>query len=116
MPCWIAALVGLIAATFISCSRTGAGRELAVHDFSSSAEGWMIAGDTGPATPVFHASGGRTGGYIEHTDEAVGETWYFLAPASVLTQLAAADGGRLEYSLKQDTAEAGFPDDDVVIV
>jgi hypothetical protein len=76
----------------------------------------MVAGDTGSAEPVVHPTGGRSGGYISNTDEALGETWYFQAPASVLTQLAAADGGRLEYSLKQDSADAGFPDDDVVIV
>jgi hypothetical protein len=35
----------------------------------------------------------------------------------VVTQLAAAVGGRLEYSLKQSSAAAeAFPDDDVVIV
>ena len=34
----------------------------------------------------------------------------------MLTQLATAEGGRLEYRLKQDSADAGFPDDDVVIV
>jgi hypothetical protein len=110
------ALVAVMAATFISCNRARAGRELVVHDFSSSAEGWQVAGDTGPATPVFHASGGRSGGYISNADEAAGETWYFQAPAGVLSELAAAEGGRLEYSLKQDSADGNFPDDDVVIV
>jgi hypothetical protein len=112
----IIALVGVLAVALIGCSRTGAGRELVVHDFSSSAEGWQVAGDTGPAAPVFHSSGGRSGGYISNTDEAAGETWYFQAPASVLTELAVAEGGRLKYSLKQDSADAGFRDDDVVIV
>ena len=75
-----------------------------------------MAGDTGPATPVFEPSGGHPGGYISNTDEAVGETWYFQAPASVLTALAAAEGGRLAYSLKQSSTDAGFLEDDVVIV
>ena len=75
-----------------------------------------MAGDTGPAIPVFEPAGGRSGGYISNTDEAVGETWYFQAPASVLTKLAAAEGGRLEYRLKQSSIDAGFPDDDIVIV
>lgn len=92
-----------------------AGRDIVAHDFSSSAEGWQVAGDTGPATPVFHASGGHPGGYISNTDEAVGETWYFQAPAGVLAKLPAAEGGRLSYSLKQDSAEAAFLDDDIVI-
>jgi hypothetical protein len=112
----IAALVATLAVACTGCGRRQAGHALLVHDFSSSAEGWLVAGDTGPAGPIFHPTGGRSGGYISNTDEALGETWYFQAPASVLTQLAAADGGRLEYSLKQDSADAGFPDDDVVIV
>jgi len=110
----IAACIALLVATLASCDR--ARGELVVHDFSSSDEGWQIAGDTGPSTPVFERAGGRAGGYISYTDQAVGETWYFRAPAGVLTQLAAAEGGRLEYSLKQSSADAGFPDDDVVIV
>jgi laminin B (domain IV) len=110
------ALVATLAICCTGCARTQAGHELLVHDFSRSAEGWLVAGDTGPIGPIFHPTGGRSGGYISNTDEAVGETWYFQAPASVLTQLAAAEGGRLEYSLKQDSADTGFPDDDVVIV
>lgn len=112
----IAALVATLAVFCTGCGRSRAGHERLVHDFSISAEGWLIAGDTGPGGPIFHPTGGRSGGYISNTDEAVGETWYFQAPASVLTQLATAEGGRLEYSLKQDSADAGFPDDDVVIV
>ena len=108
-------LVGLIAAVAIGCSHSGS-EELLVHDFSSSADEWQVAGDTGPAAPVFHASGGRSGGYISNTDEAAGETWYFRAPASVLARLAAAEGGRLEYSLKTEPVDGAFPDDDVVIV
>jgi hypothetical protein len=111
-----ASCLAVLAATLVSCNCARAGREILVHDFSSSTEGWQVAGDTGPATPVFQRSGGRSGGYISYTDQAVGETWYFQAPASVLTQLAAAEGGRLEYGLKQSSTDAGFPDDDVVIV
>jgi hypothetical protein len=113
----IIAVVGLLAVAVVSLSCTsGAGRDLVVHDFSTSAEGWQVAGDTGPRAPVFHSSGGRSGGYISNTDEAVGETWYFQAPESVLKQLASAADGRIEYSLKQSAVDAGFTDDDVVIV
>jgi hypothetical protein len=98
-----------------NCGGAAAGRRLIVHDFSTSTDGWQIAGDTGPATPVFESAGGRSGGYISHADEAVGETWYFQAPATVLAQLSAAQGGHLEYVLRQSSADAGFPEDDVVI-
>ena len=92
------------------------GRTLVEYDFSASAQGWVVSGDTRPAEPVFHPSGGSPGGHISHADEAVGETWYFRAPDSVLKQLAAAENGTLSYSLKQSTDDPGFLDDDVIIV
>jgi hypothetical protein len=110
------ALIATLAVIAPACGRPQTAGVLVAHEFSNSAEGWQVAGDTGPAGPIFHPTGGRSGGYISNTDEAAGETWYFQAPATVLTQLAAAAGGRLEYRLKQDSADAGFPDDDVVIV
>lgn len=93
-----------------------AGKTLLLHEFSRSSQGWLIAGDTADVQAGFEAAGGHPGGYISHVDEAVGETWYFRAPASVLAQLAAAEHGTLSFSLKQSGTEAGFPDDDVVIV
>ena len=99
------------------CGCTQNDRALITHDFSTSTDGWQVAGDTGLASPIVEPAGGRSGGYISNVDEAAGETWYFQAPASVLTQLAAAEGGRIEYSLKQSSAPAeAFPDDDIVIV
>lgn len=117
MPNRTAALIGALALTAADCGGTGASgdRTLVAHDFSTSAEGWLIAGDTGVVAPLFHASGGHPGGYIANEDEAVGETWYFRAPDRLLQQLALAEGGTLRYSLKQSSADAGFVDDDVVI-
>ena len=91
-------------------------RTLVEYDFTASAQGWSISGDTRPAEPMFHPSGGSPGGHISHVDEALGETWYFRAPDSVLRQLAAAENGTLSYSLKQSTGDPGFLDDDVIIV
>jgi alkaline phosphatase D len=91
-------------------------RTLVRCDFTASAEGWGISGDTGPGKPVFHPSGGSPGGHISYADEALGETWYFHAPASMLRQLAAAENGTLSYSLKQSSDDPGFGDDDVIIV
>ena len=92
------------------------GRTLVEYDFAASAEGWLVSGDTGATEPVFHPSGGNPGGHISHVDEAVGETWYFRSPESLLRQLAAAENGTLTYTLKQSSDDTGFLDDDVVIV
>ena len=73
-------------------------------------------GDTRPADAIFSRTGGHPGGCITGVDEALGETWYFLAPASVLQQLPKAVNGTLSYSLKQSGAIIGLFDDDVVIV
>ena len=91
-------------------------RTLARFDFNASAEGWGISGDTGQSQPEFHASVGHPGGYISHVDEALGETWYFRAPESVLRALAAAENLTLSYSLKQSAEIPGVLDDDVIIV
>lgn len=91
-------------------------RTLVECRFAASAEGWLISGDTGSFAPVFHPSGGSPGGHISHVDEALGETWYFHAPDTVLRQLAAAENGTLSYSLKQSSDDTGFLDDDVIIV
>ena len=92
------------------------GRTLVVHDFAASAHGWLVSGDTGASEPRFHAAGGHPGGYISHEDEAVGETWYFRAPGSVLSALQEAENGTLSYSLKQSAEVPGVLDDDIIIV
>ena len=91
-------------------------RTLVAHDFESSAHGWLVSGDTSPSEPQLHAAGGSPGGYISHVDEALGETWYFRAPESVLSALPSAENGTLSYSLKQSADEPGFLDDDIIIV
>ena len=75
-----------------------------------------MSGDTGQSEPQLHVAGGHPGGYISHVDEALGETWYFRAPESVLRALPAAENGTLSYSLKQSADEPGVLDDDVIIV
>jgi hypothetical protein len=90
-------------------------RVLVTHDFDASAQGWLVASDTGTVEPGFQAEGGKSGGYISGDDEALGETWYFRAPDSVLAELPGADGGSLSYCLKQSSADAGFLEDDIII-
>lgn len=91
-------------------------RTLVVHDFTATTHGWFVSGDTGAAEPHRHATGGDPGGYISHADEALGETWYFSAPPSVLNALSAAEQGTLTYSLKQSEPVVGIFEDDIVIV
>ena len=92
-----------------------AGPPLVSHHFSESPQGWRIAGDSGTVDPVFTADHGHPGGCVTGVDEALGETWYFRAPASVLRQLPAAAGGTISFSLKQSALQVGLFDDDVVI-
>jgi alkaline phosphatase D len=91
-------------------------RTLVEFDFTVSAEGWLVSGDTASTEPVFQAAGGNPGGYISNVDEALGETWYFRAPERLLKQLAAAENGTLSYSLKQSADVSSVLDDDVIIV
>jgi hypothetical protein len=91
-------------------------RTLVAHDFAASTHGWRVSGDSGTVEPDLHASGGDPGGYVSYVDEALGETWYFRAPDSVLTALAAAEHGTLTYRLKQSAEQPSVLDDDIVIV
>ena len=90
-----------------------AGSVLVSHEFTGSAQGWQVAGDTGTIAPEFTAGGG---GYITGNDEQIGETWYFRAPMSVLRQLPAAVNGTISFRLKQSGSQVSLFDDDVVIV
>ena len=92
------------------------GSVLVSHHFTESAQGWQVAGDTGTVDPLFTPRGGHPDGYITGVDEAIGETWYFRAPMSVLRQLPAAVNGTISFSLKQSGSQVSLFDDDVVIV
>jgi hypothetical protein len=96
--------------------QTWNGPALVSHDFTESAQGWQIAGDTGNVDPIFTPDGGHPGGCITGVDEALGETWYFHAPMTVLRQLPAAVAGTISFSLKQSGTQISLFDDDVVIV
>ena len=89
------------------------GSVLVRHEFIESAQDWKVAGDTGTVDPVFTPGGG---GYITGADEAIGETWFFRAPNSVLRQLPAAVNGTISFRLKQSGLQVSLFDDDVVIV
>ena len=64
-----AAVVVALSLALSSCGQGESGRRLVVHQFSTSAEGWQVAGDTGPATPRFQPVGGRSAATFQ-VDEA----------------------------------------------
>src|SRR5687767_7064541 len=97
-------------------AQTPGGPVLVRHDFVESAQGWQIAGDTGAVDPAFTVSGGNPDGCISGNDEAIGETWCFHAPMSVLRHLPAAANGTISFSLKQSGSQVSLFDDDVVII
>lgn len=91
-------------------------RVLILHEFTASDEGWRVSGDSVAVDAIFRASGGHPGGCIGGVDEALGETWYFRAPSTVLEQLPRALDGTIRFSLKQSGRFTSLNDDDVVIV
>jgi Laminin B (Domain IV) len=112
MIAW-AAPVALIA----GCSPAAqTSRTLIRCEFSNSAQGWVVSGDTRPDDAIFTPTGGHPGGSITGIDEALGETWYFLAPPEVLRELPKAINGSISYSLKQSGSIISLFDDDVVIL
>jgi hypothetical protein len=94
-------------------AQTPTGSVLVRHEFTESAEGWHVAGDTGTVDPEFTPGGG---GYITGNDEQIGETWYFRAPMSVLRQLPAAVNGSISFRLRQSASQVSLFDDDIVII
>ncbi|HVZ20474.1 MAG TPA: laminin B domain-containing protein [Vicinamibacterales bacterium] len=111
-----AALLFIAVAAGAGCAQASRGTTLVRHEFTDSDQGWHISGDTDTGAPLFSASGGHPGGCITGVDEALGETWYFGAPQSVLQQLPRAVNGTISYSLKQSGEQISLWDDDVVIV
>ena len=111
---WALSFTGL--ACDVASAQTPSGPALVTHDFTGSADGWSISGDSVTALPIFTATGGHPGGCITGRDEALGETWYFHAPAAVLQQLPAAVEGWIAFSLKQSETTVSLIDDDIVIV
>ena len=108
--------LAFVMAGYPAIAQTQSGVVLVSHDFKDSAQGWHIAGDTGTVIPMFSASGGHPDGCITGVDEAIGETWYFRAPESVLQQLPAAVNGTISFSVKQSGSQVSIIDDDVVII
>ena len=120
LPQAFAAMLWALSFATLACEAAGAqtsvGPTLVRHDFTGSAQGWRISADTGAVDPILSASGGHPGGCITGVDEALGETWYFHAPATVLQQLPGAVNGTIGFSFRQSGTAMSLIDDDVVIM
>ena len=113
----IACGLALVAPGFRAARAQGPiGATLVSHDFTSRPKAGASAGTRARASPSSAPSGGHPGGCITGVDEALGETWYFHAPATVVQQLPAAVNGTISFSLKQSGTIISLIDDDVVIV
>lgn len=84
--------------------------------FDSSAEGWIAVDPTGDYTASWASSGGNPGGYLRGVEtDPLGDTGYFVAPASWLGNWSAYAGGTLSYDLKVFEGTSYFNDVDVII-
>ena len=106
----------MLVPAFCGGVHAGGGRLIVSSEFTESAEGWRVSGDSVTTDAIFEPDGGAPGGCITGIDEALGETWYFRAPESVVRRLPAAVNGTLTFSLRQSGQNMSLIDDDVVIV
>lgn len=87
-----------------------------LSEFSVSADGWAIVGDSlGPVT--WQATGGIPGGTIRVTDESVGGVMYWDAPAKFTGNQLAAYGRTLSFSIKHVIGGSSqpFSSEDVIL-
>jgi hypothetical protein len=81
--------------------------------FDRDLDGWNVAGDADP--PVFHASGGSSGGYISAMDQATGIYWYWVAPPKFHGNQSGAYGGLLQFDLEQNETTGQQDQADVLL-
>lgn len=106
-------LPGATGATHVATQPDAKGAALAASTFDSNAEGWTVIGDA--ITPVWQATGGNPGGYLQAIDEVGGDTWFWVAPPKFLGNKAATYGGMLSFDLRQSAIEDPFWDLDLVL-
>ena len=102
-------LIGFLA--LLSAHPTSAA-PLAVSTFDTGTDGWTIfSAGTGP---VFEPAVGNPPGDIVGTDIALGQVWYFNAPASFLGNKSAASV--LTFDMSQSATTTQFNSSDVVLI
>ena len=99
---------------FASCEKTTegiSGRQTAAEsddavtatssfNFTNGKQGWTTQGGA-TSSP---SAGGNLGGCVKGTDNTAGSTWYFAAPASLLTAIQTKSGNfMLKFDLKAPT-------------
>ncbi len=88
---------------------------IASSDFSANDDGWRISGDSTSSLPVYHATGGNPGGYIQAFDQVLGGVWFWDAPAKFLGNDSAAYGQTLTWDQRMRGDGPLFDDYDVVL-
>lgn len=103
------------------CSAPACRRPLDAGDFTpvtssfdNNDEGWTVLGDALP--PVWRSEGGNPGGYVAARDRAIGEGWFWIAPAKYRGDMSGAYRRWLMFDLRQDRLTQNYANDDVVLV
>lgn len=107
--------VAIVAAGVLAASASAAGLvTVATSTFDADADGWTILGEA--EGPTFHATGGKSGGYISATDPPGSSgTSYWRAPARFLGNQAQAFNGKLSYDIRDIGPGRTFADPDVSV-
>lgn len=105
----------LLAASLLVGSASAAGLVTSQSStFDADDEGWTILGEA--QGPVFHATGGKSGGYVSATDPPGSSgTSYWQAPAKYLGDRSGAFNGKLSYDVRDVGAGTVFGDPDVSV-
>jgi len=79
--------------------------------FDEDDEGWTIIGDAqqGGSKPDY------MDGYIQATDDVVGGTWYYSAPAKFSGDLSSCYGDSFSFDLRQSSTDHQFVAQDIII-
>ncbi|MCE9636716.1 MAG: hypothetical protein K8T90_13515 [Planctomycetes bacterium] len=111
----------LLTAAVLAASASAAGLTTAQSstfdadaDADADADGWTILGEA--QGPVYHATGGKQGGYISATDPPGSSgTSYWRAPAKFVGNQSQAFNGKLSYDIRDIGPGRTFADPDVSV-
>jgi len=112
---WIIIILVLLLLLFLLARRCQHGDKVTSF-FEQNTEGWTVSGDAqgGNTQPDYMKEGGKSGGYIQAKDDAVGGVWYWSAPEKFLGDISSSYGKKLKFSLKQSSTDSQFDDADII--